>query len=90
MKIVCNYEIGDKILFKAPTGPLKFREFVGVITDIVLHFDEESDTSNMVLVVDVNSNSYTISYPQILSIAVDDDHAHFYVSICQTCGERLG
>ena len=89
MKIVCNYEIGDKILFKAPTGPLKFREFVGVITDIIFHHDEETDLASIVYVVDVNSNFYNISAAQIIKIEYDDGHLHNYVSICHTCGERL-
>jgi uncharacterized protein YbaR (Trm112 family) len=85
VKIAITYEIGDQITFKAPTGPLKFVEVDGVIDDITLHFDEESDTSNTVYVVNVNGMFYNISYVQIVRVA-PDDHAHEFKLICKRCG----
>lgn len=86
MKITLSYEIGDRILFKAPIAPLKFREFVGTIDDITLHTDEESDTSNTVYVINVNDVAfYNISYSQI--VAIDPSgHEHNFREICEVCG----
>lgn len=87
MKITVVYEIGDKVIFRAPTGPsLNFKEFVGVIDDITLHFDEESDTSNTVYVINVNENLYNIAYPQIIGIEPANDHIHLFELICKICG----
>lgn len=85
MRISIVYEIGDRVTFKAPTGPLKFVEVTGVIEDITLHFDEESDTSNTVYVINVGEKHYNISYVQIVRIA-PDNHAHEFRSICTKCG----
>lgn len=86
MKITYVYEIGDKILFKAPAGPMKFVEVVGIIDDITQHMDEENDLSSTVFSVNVNETLYNISHAQIVGIKTDEDHECTFDAICTACG----
>lgn len=90
MKITISYEVGDKVLFKAPAGPMKFTDVVGIIEDITFHFDEVSDSSYTVYVMNVNGGQtrYNISYPQILKIVPDENHTHDFEEMCMTCGKQ--
>lgn len=86
MKITLAFEIGDRVLVKVPSGPMKFTEIVGTIEDITQPFDETNDLSSTIFVLNVNETLYNISRTQILRIATDDDHIHDYQLHCTTCG----